>query len=309
VTVQRADGSVKPEEYRLGNRHTYTGRLVERDTGLLQYRHRYLSPTLGRFVQRDPLGYVDGMSQVAYAASSPLAFLDPFGLTVRTYPKGHKDGKFDPFRDALENMLNEACPGAKVNDDGSITAPPPPQCDETSNDWCERDPPGCRILRQLTDSERVYNIAVRKGGKFIPFPRGRRDESDLLIPLRSSPMNNGRMPWEELWHEIIHGLRRDLGEVQRGQDNREGQPGWNAEEILTIIANNHLRKWKRECNPNDPKNPGFPALFPWDHKNLPKYDDFGGPLKRDWKKEEWRRKHWPEEWEWLTPGEWMTNAP
>ena len=80
VTVQRADGTVKPEEYWLGNRHTYTGRLVEWDTGLLQYRHRYLSPTLGRFVQRDPLGYVDGMSEVAYVATNPASRMDPSGL-------------------------------------------------------------------------------------------------------------------------------------------------------------------------------------------------------------------------------------
>ena len=80
VTVQRADGTVKPEEYWVGNRHTYTGRLVEWDTGLLQYRHRYLSPTLGRFVQRDPLGYVDGMSEVAYVATNPASRMDPSGL-------------------------------------------------------------------------------------------------------------------------------------------------------------------------------------------------------------------------------------
>jgi len=29
--------------------------------GLIYNRHRYLSPTLGRFIQRDPAGYADGM--------------------------------------------------------------------------------------------------------------------------------------------------------------------------------------------------------------------------------------------------------
>jgi len=84
VTVQRPDGSVKPDAYRLGNRHTYTGRLVERDTGLLQYRHRYMSPTLGRFVQRDPLGvWADSNAAgnaYAYGSSAPSRLVDPSGL-------------------------------------------------------------------------------------------------------------------------------------------------------------------------------------------------------------------------------------
>ena len=47
-----SDSTAKPEAYWLGNRHTSTGRLVEWDTGLLQYRHRYMAPVIGRFVQR-----------------------------------------------------------------------------------------------------------------------------------------------------------------------------------------------------------------------------------------------------------------
>jgi hypothetical protein len=40
-------------------------------------------PTLGRWVQRDPLGYVDGMSVYAYTSGGPLAEIDPFGLTEK----------------------------------------------------------------------------------------------------------------------------------------------------------------------------------------------------------------------------------
>jgi RHS repeat-associated protein len=84
VTVQRADGTAKPEEYWLGNRHTYTGRLVERNTGMLQHRHRYMAPAIGRFVQRDPLGgWADAAnlgSALGYAGSGPIIFGDPFGL-------------------------------------------------------------------------------------------------------------------------------------------------------------------------------------------------------------------------------------
>jgi hypothetical protein len=36
---------------------------------------------LGRFITRDPLGYVDGMSVYEYASSQPTRFTDPSGLT------------------------------------------------------------------------------------------------------------------------------------------------------------------------------------------------------------------------------------
>ena len=39
-----------------------------------------MEPTLGRFVQRDPLGYVDGMNVFRYGRSNPMAYTDPMGL-------------------------------------------------------------------------------------------------------------------------------------------------------------------------------------------------------------------------------------
>ncbi|MFP4224296.1 MAG: RHS repeat domain-containing protein, partial [Phycisphaeraceae bacterium] len=49
-------------------------------TGLVYNRARMLHPKLGRFVQRDPLGYVDGMNVYQYLLSSPVDLLDRFGL-------------------------------------------------------------------------------------------------------------------------------------------------------------------------------------------------------------------------------------
>ncbi len=63
-------------------RFGYTGREADA-TGLLYYRARYYDPSTGRFTQRDPLGFVDGVNQYAYAANNPVMFVDPFG-TVAT---------------------------------------------------------------------------------------------------------------------------------------------------------------------------------------------------------------------------------
>jgi RHS repeat-associated protein len=48
-------------------------------TGLVYNRARMLNPTLGRFMQRDPLGYVDGMSVYQYVGSNPLSRRDSMG--------------------------------------------------------------------------------------------------------------------------------------------------------------------------------------------------------------------------------------
>ena len=44
------------------NNYGFTGRYIDQETGLWYFRARYFSDDLGRFISRDPLGYVDGMS-------------------------------------------------------------------------------------------------------------------------------------------------------------------------------------------------------------------------------------------------------
>ena len=53
-----ANWSVLPQQKStVGNPHLFTGRQLDPETGLYQYRHRYYDPQLGRFVSRDPIGY------------------------------------------------------------------------------------------------------------------------------------------------------------------------------------------------------------------------------------------------------------
>ena len=55
----------------------YTGRYNHPEIGLMYFRARYYDPQTGEFISRDPLGYVDGMSQ--YRAYFVLGGIDPLG--------------------------------------------------------------------------------------------------------------------------------------------------------------------------------------------------------------------------------------
>ena len=64
----------------VGNRYMFTGRELDLETGLYYYRFRYYSATLGRFLQRDPMGDVEGMNLYAYVRNMPVSRKDAYGL-------------------------------------------------------------------------------------------------------------------------------------------------------------------------------------------------------------------------------------
>lgn len=61
-------------------RFGYTGQTWLAEVGLWYYKARMYSPTLGRFMQTDPIGYGDGMNWYDYVDSDPVNFADSLGL-------------------------------------------------------------------------------------------------------------------------------------------------------------------------------------------------------------------------------------
>jgi RHS repeat-associated protein len=62
------------------SRFQYTGQAWVPELGVYYYKARMYSPTLGRFLQTDPIGYGDGPNWYNYVGSDPVNGRDPSGL-------------------------------------------------------------------------------------------------------------------------------------------------------------------------------------------------------------------------------------
>jgi RHS repeat-associated protein len=101
VQVLDEEGASIPIEDAIPNPYTFTGREYDPETGLYYYRARYYDPSLGRFLQEDPLleksllpdsfwrGLYLGPSTTilfslphpyTYVRNNPVNWIDPFGL-------------------------------------------------------------------------------------------------------------------------------------------------------------------------------------------------------------------------------------
>ena len=79
-TFMDADGKVL-EKSAVENNILFTGREYNAETGDYFFRARNMHPMVGRFMQKDPLMYVDGMNDYLYVINNSIVITDIYGFS------------------------------------------------------------------------------------------------------------------------------------------------------------------------------------------------------------------------------------
>lgn len=64
----------------IGNPWRYAEKPIDEETKLIYFGFRYYDPSIGRWIKKDPAGFIDGPNLYAYCHNNPLRCCDPFGL-------------------------------------------------------------------------------------------------------------------------------------------------------------------------------------------------------------------------------------
>jgi len=189
ATVLDASGAAKtdPNWSEYGNPWTFTGRRLDRETGMMYYRNRMYHAGLGRFVGRDPIGYNGKVWDLyEYVGSRPMGYLDPQGLwNEGNYPTpGQKPDGYDPNAESptqghsdFPGSIGLGGPFDYTKHDKGWTHPWIPwsqkdhfrPLDESENDlvmdvkWCNKEPFE-RHAHQMQDFFSHYGQGYTAGG-------------------------------------------------------------------------------------------------------------------------------------------------
>lgn len=140
----------------IGNAILFTGREYDAESGTYYYRARSMHPNVGRFMQKDPLIYIDGLNDILYVYNNPSKFIDAFGFSsnmgrgVRAILH-NQCPLLDP-KDQIENNLESAkhkIYTPNIKDYLFISIPSNSLYSQEglySGNWCTENPGSCELL-------------------------------------------------------------------------------------------------------------------------------------------------------------------